>query len=157
MSRLSIELVPKSAHFQNARGVLTRTQWDRVKLLTCDAAAGACEICTARGDLESHEVWEWREESATHGVQRLVRTIALCAWCHRAKHWGHTEGMGYLPQARRHILTVNGWSEADLEAHIRHSWREWARLSKVEWTLDISVLEPMIAGVRTRRRAALTS
>jgi hypothetical protein len=152
VSKLTIELVPKTAHFQNARGVLTRAQWNHVKAMTCKVAAGACEICGVHGELESHEVWEWLEESATHGVQRLDRTIALCAWCHRVKHWGHTEGMGYLPQARRHVLRVNDWREEDLEDHVRVSWREWARLSTVTWQLDVSWLDGYLTIANSRRR-----
>jgi hypothetical protein len=146
VTKLSIELVPKLAHFQNARAALTRAQWDHVKAATASAAAGVCEIC---GPCERVEA-----QTPTTGVQYLVRTLALCPWCHRAKHWGHTEGTGLLVPTRRHILRVNNWSDAELEVHIRQAWREWARLSKFQWFLDISVLDPVVAGVKTRRRAA---
>lgn len=152
--KLAIELIPKAAHFQNARGVLTKSQWERVKTATTEAAGGVCEICQSVDRLESHEIWAWTIESEGAGLQRLVRTIALCPWCHRCKHWGHTEGTGLLPQARRHILKVNCWSEAQLEDHIRQAWREWMQLSKITWQLDISALNPMIVGVKTRRRTA---
>lgn len=146
--KLSIELVPRSAHFQNARSALTRAQWNRVKDATAERAGNQCEICGASDRVEAHELWSWREQSATDGIQYLERTLALCPWCHRAKHWGYTESTGFIAPTRRHILRVNGWSQAELDEHIRASWREWVRLSNVHWALDISVLDPLIAAVK---------
>jgi hypothetical protein len=152
MMPLFIELVPKTAHFQNARSALTRSQWDRVKLATAEAADHKCEICGSTERVEAHEVWIWQEMSATTGIQYLARTVALCPWCHRAKHWGYTEGTGYLDATRRHILRVNNWTQGELEAHIQASWAEWVRLSKLAWTMDISVLDPVIADARRRKK-----
>ena len=149
--KLAIELVPKLAHFQNARAALKRAAWNRVKDATTERAGHTCEICGDAGRLEAHELWEWQELSATDGRQLLVRTLALCPWCHRAKHWGFTEGTGFLAGTRRHIRRVNGWTDAELDEHIRASWREWARLSKMTWMMDISVLEPYVMRPTYRR------
>lgn len=65
MIKLAIELVPKSAHFQNARAALTRGQWDRVKELTAERAGNQCEICGPAERVEAHEVWDWQELSST--------------------------------------------------------------------------------------------
>lgn len=148
--KLAVELVPRSAHFQNARAALTRAKWDRVKDETAKRADYQCEICGPCERIEAHEVWRWNETSATEGVQLLERTIALCPWCHRAKHWGFTEGTEFLVNTRLHILRVNNWTPEQLDEHVRASWREWVRLSKFTWTLDISVLDAWTSTVAKR-------
>jgi hypothetical protein len=151
--KLSIELVPKPAHFQNARAALRRAAWNRVKDATTERAGHTCEICGDDSRLEAHELWDWQELSETDGCQLLVRTLALCPWCHRAKHWGFTEGTEFIAGTRRHILRVNGWSDAELDEHVRATWREWARLSKLVWAMDISVLDPWVARPANRPRS----
>jgi hypothetical protein len=156
MTRLAIELVPKTAHFTNARSALTRAQWNRVKDATAARSGHACEICGPAERVEAHEVWEYREPvaPAVAGVMFLVRTIALCPRCHRAVHWGYTSGTEFMADTRRHILRINDWTNEQLEEHIRLAWREWARLSRSQWTLDISCLDSWL--VKPRRGPAKT-
>lgn len=147
--RLSIELIPKSAFFQNARYGRPRSHWERVKLLTAADAGHKCEIChDIKGQcdrVEIHEIWNWQVTSETEGIQTLERTIALCPWCHRAKHWGHSEGTGLIVPTRNHMKRVNGWTDDELELHITGAWREWRRLSKITWTPEMSFLDSMLA------------
>jgi 5-methylcytosine-specific restriction endonuclease McrA len=83
--RLSIELVPATCWQANARDLLPRASWDRLRREVYAASNYQCAICGAAGRLHCHEVW--RYDDASH-IQHLDGFVALCAWCHHVKHIG---------------------------------------------------------------------
>ncbi len=135
--RLELELVPRSAHKVNLRAAAKKSQWKFICTLTVQRAGGCCEVCgaapTATHPLETHEVWDWNEAVCR---QSLVRTTALCFWCHLAKHAGMAEKLGLLGQVHRHMMRVNGWGLEQLDAHNKAAWRQWLRRSTIDWTFE---------------------
>jgi hypothetical protein len=60
---------------------LKTTHWQRVRALALEAAAHACELCSATESLEVHHRTYERL-----GFERPNDVIALCADCHRDHH-----------------------------------------------------------------------
>jgi hypothetical protein len=60
---------------------LKTTHWQRVRALALEAAAHACELCSAAESLEVHHRTYERL-----GFERPNDVIALCADCHRDHH-----------------------------------------------------------------------
>lgn len=151
---LSIELVPRTAHGINLRAAAKRSQWDRIKELTVQLAGGRCEVCSAprteKHSLEAHEVWSWDESTCR---QTLVRTTALCYWCHLAKHPGLADKIGQAERMHKHVMRVNSWSAAELVSHTKASLREWLQLSTIQWTFEPD-LAAIIAELETRATEA---
>jgi len=141
---LTIELVPKTAWFENLRSRMTTLEWDRVRKNSYKLANYQCEICGGKGidqgfnwPVECHEVWEY--DDASH-IQKLVRLIALCPRCHQVKHFGLTQMRGNRRQAIEHLEAVNNWRRDQAENHVVEAFALWEKRSKHPWTLDLSVL-----------------
>jgi len=143
--RLTIELVPRGSWRCNLRAVLTQAQWNRVRRQAYRRAGYLCEICDGRGErhpVEAHEQWGYDE---MHQVQRLAGVIALCPACHEVKHFGRACAKGRGEVAARHIEQVNGWTRPMTEAYVEACMEEWARRSRLLWTIDISYLSRYLA------------
>ena len=139
-TRLTVELVPSTCWFTNVRSHVPKATWDRLRHQVAAAAGRSCEICGGRGrrwPVECHEEFSYDE---THQVQRLERLVALCPACHSVKHIGMAAIRGRRRQAVAHLAKVNGWSVADAEFYIEAVMEQWARRSRHQWTLDLSVL-----------------
>jgi len=135
---LTIELVPKSAWRINIRSEVSKSEWDRIRKAIYKKAGYKCEICSAKGRIECHEIWEYDDEEC---FQRLVGLIALCPSCHQVKHIGLAQVKGKYEQARKHLAKVNGWTIEDTEQYIRKQFGLWQQRSKKEWKLDYSWLK----------------
>jgi 5-methylcytosine-specific restriction endonuclease McrA len=135
-AKLTIELVPKPLWKMSLAETLKRSAWDKLRRPCLEAAGHRCEICGKPGN-QAHEVWSYDD----HGhVQTLVRLICLCADCHGVEHWGRTTVVGYRAQALAHIKRVNGWNDAQVQAHEAASFRQWKARSDHPWTQDLSAV-----------------
>lgn len=142
---LCVDLVPKTAWFSNLRSELTADEWTLVKRATFGPARYRCQACGGKGDqhpVECHERWDYDERTS---VQTLLGTVALCPACHEATHFGLARVRGRDHMAKRHLMTVNGWSDAQLHSHIRESMEAWKRRSERTWTLDARWLLSFVA------------
>lgn len=140
--RLSLELIPKTVFGENLRNRLTATHWNKCKTFAKDQSGGVCALCGnvgSKGRVECHERWEWIETEDAH-VQKLVGLIALCPRCHSAKHYGRAQIMGFADDANEQLLTVNGWSMAELNSHILAAAKQWMERSEHQWELDLNWL-----------------
>lgn len=144
--RLTIEMIPSTSWWDNARSRLLKGHWDALRKATYKAANYKCEICGGDGkaqgyhwSVECHEVWDYNPETK---VQKLVRLIALCPKCHHVKHWGRTglAGARQLQEAFLHLLTVNGWTSDQALDHIKAAQEQWVERSRIKWKLDLSGL-----------------
>jgi hypothetical protein len=150
-ARRTVELVPATCWYSNARSDLDPADWDRVRRAVYRAAGYRCEICGGRGEqhpVECHELWLFDERRL---VQRLVRMMALCPACHHVKHLGAASAAGHGTAARAHLAAVNGWTTERAERHIADAFATWQRRSRQEWQLDITHLAAY--GVTPRRHA----
>jgi len=143
---LTVDLIPSTSWWNNARTNLTPGEWDRLRKAQYKAAGFKCEICGGNGKeqgcrwpLECHEVWEYEESTQT---QRLVRLIALCPRCHSIKHLGRTWSLHpeKIAQTLQHLMMINGWTYDQVKVHIENAFKIWNQRSQHPWQLDISVL-----------------
>lgn len=137
---LLVEAVSRSSWGRNLKQLLSASEWDRVRKAAYKAARYRCMICGDRGPewpVECHEEWAWDDLA---GVQKLVRMIALCPACHAAKHRDAWRRRGNEAECREHIAQVNGWTPAQVSAHLAESKALADRRSKREWIVDASVL-----------------
>ena len=143
MTKLTIELVPRTCWFSNVRTEVAISEWKQIQYQVFSAANRKCEICGGVGSkhpVECHEVWEYDDDKKT---QTLIRCIALCPKCHEVKHIGLASKRGRLTQAIRHLAKVNGWSMADAEVYTDHAFEIWSQRSNFDWKLDISCLSEL--------------
>jgi Domain of unknown function (DUF5710) len=145
---LFVDLVPSTCWFTNVRSCVDENQWDALRSMVYRRAGNRCEICGAprgqgRERLEAHERWSFDETTCTQALRRL---IALCWSCHRATHFGFAEITGTSAEARAHLQAVNGWSTAEVDAHIEWAFSLWGERSAHDWHLDLSILTN--AGIR---------
>lgn len=135
--RLSIELVPRGAWFQNLRFMLQAKRWDTLRKDTYRRVGYRCEICGGKGPkhpVECHEKWEYDDR---RHIAKLVGLYGLCPACHECKHIGLAVVKGRLLQAQAHLATVNGVSEREAASMVREAFRLWKDRSAHEWTIDI--------------------
>lgn len=140
-AKLTVELVPRTCWFTNARTAVTPLEWDRIRRQVYSNAGHKCEICGGRGSahpVEAHEVWNYDDEKK---IQKLVRMVALCPDCHGVKHIGLSRKLGRLPQAISHLMRVNQWSRSDADSHLRESLAVWKQRSLHQWAMDLAGLE----------------
>lgn len=136
--KLTVELVPQPQWGFNLRSELRPKDWDKVRRATYAAAGHKCEICGGVGHkhpVEAHEIWSFDD---TRHVQTLTGLIALCPPCHEVKHFGLAVHMGNEARARKHLGKVNGWTPAQVEAHLQSAFHTWRERSKSGWGLDIT-------------------
>lgn len=150
--KLAIELVPESCWFSNVRSRVTALEWNRLKRMSFVRAGYTCEICgevgTEQGHehpVECHEVFSFDEKTLT---QRLERFECLCPECHEVKHFGLSEARGRGEEAAKRLGRINGWSAEQVSAYISQMYERWHRHSKLEWKLDISLLDQFNVRVR---------
>ena len=146
VTKLTVELVPKTAWFSNLRSHVDEATWNKLKKETALKANNKCEICGGRGPkwpVECHEIWNYNDEKHE---QKLEGLIALCPSCHEVKHIGLASVKGRREKAEKHLAKVNGWTIEDARHYIEYSFEIWTRRSNHEWKLDLSWAEKQ--GVR---------
>jgi hypothetical protein len=159
-SALYVDLIPTTCWGRAGRTVLaSQHEWNRIRRMVYERAGQACEVCGNTREalaglgyaprLHAHERYTYLEHGGTR-VQRLARLVCQCLACDEVTHLGRTSTLGpfYLARARRQILSVNGWSEGELDAHVAQARRVWEERSRWEWELDVTVLRN--AGGRLR-------
>jgi hypothetical protein len=137
--KLGINLIPRSSWFNNLRSMFPKERWDELRRGCYRKAGYVCEICGGRGEewpVECHEVWDFSK----HGIQRLIRLIALCPMCHRCQHPGLAQIHGEFDNCIKHYMKVNGVSRKVAEREFDAAFEEWEERNETEWKLDISVL-----------------
>jgi hypothetical protein len=135
---LFVDLVPSSCWFTNVRFCVHSSDWDRLRRHIYARAGNRCECCgDDTSQLEAHERWHYDVERR---VQKLVRLIALCSYCHEATHMGLTGLRGRSDEATAHLRRVRGFTEEEAEAHISNAFQLWSERSRITWELDLSVI-----------------
>ena len=138
--KLEIELVPKTAWFNNLRSFLTKEEWDFVRKKCYKEANYNCEICGSQGDnwpVECHEIWEYTKARKV----KLKGLIALCPDCHEVKHIGLAQIRGRLYPALNHFMKVNNVSKQEAIKYVNSCFSLWNERNKVDWKLDVSYLK----------------
>ena len=149
--KLTVELIPKSCWFSSVRTMISKKNWDKIRLLIYDLANNKCEICGKTGlnqgyrhKVECHEVWDYNTANLT---QKLVKLTSLCVICHLVKHIGRANAMGKQPEVFKQLEIVNGWDHKQVVEHVAESFELYKERSKYEWSLDISLLKKPPYGI----------
>ena len=144
--KLTVELVPQSSWGNNLRSEanLSKAQWDFLRKDSYKKAGYCCEVCGGKGGkwpVECHEIWHYDDE---RNIQTLKGLISLCPTCHRAKHLGRTlsvESQEIKDEVLFHIMSLNKFTDQELEEYIISVFDKWMERSELKWTLNFSWLE----------------
>lgn len=140
MSKLTINLIPRTSFFKNVRSEVSKEQWDILRKKCYKLANYRCEICDGVGEkhpVECHEIWEYDDKNK---IQKLVRLIALCPSCHEVNHIGFAEINGRGDIAIEHLMKVNNWTKRQALNHRYQAFRLWAHRNTIKWKLDLTYL-----------------
>ena len=141
---LVAELVPYPCWYINLRSLLPKHQWDFLRKDCYQKAGNRCQVCGARGQewpVECNEQWKYIEETASGGIQKLLRLAALCPACHRVKHLGKANIEGKLDLALAQLCFINNWSQNQADEHANAAFQTWLRRNEMSWTFDLSILK----------------
>lgn len=135
--KLTIELVPKSAWFNNLRSLISQEQWDALRKQTYRRVQYRCEICGGRGKkhpVECHEKWSYDDEQH---VATLTGLYGLCPSCHEVKHIGLAHKNGRLDIALQHLACVNQITVQEARNMANAAMQQWQQRSQFNWQIDI--------------------
>lgn len=142
--RLVVELVPRTCSFSNARTLLPKSIWDKLRKESYEKAGHKCEICSQVGTdqgyrhrVECHEIWHYDDVKK---IQTLKGLISLCPRCHQAKHIGRTTKIGKQPEVFKHMGELNGWNHKQIVTHLADAYKKQSERSKFAWKLDLQLL-----------------
>ena len=129
---LTAELVPSTFWYSNLRKVLSKEDWDSIRLQVYEHFKNKCALCETTGALHCHEIWRYDD---TLHLQTLDGFYALCPWCHPIKHLcyaGILANQGKLDYDRliRHFMQVNNCDRAAFKNHHNAVMEQWERRSK---------------------------
>ena len=138
--KLNFELVPDGCWYSNLRTILSKKQWEFLKVDAKERSQGKCMICGRKTNrLEAHERWSYDKEK---GVQKLEDIVAVCHDCHSVIHIGFTQLKGNIKRAEEHFMKVNDCSYAEYRKALGQANERHKELNKVsEWALDITYLK----------------
>ena len=143
LEKLEFELVPDSCWYSNLRTLLSKKQWDFLRVDAKERANGKCMICGRKTNrLEAHERWSYDIEN---GVQKLEDILAVCHDCHAVIHIGRTQLVGDIERAEKHFMKVNECSYSEYRKELGLANELHAKRNLVpEWKLDLSYLKRFI-------------
>lgn len=131
------DLIPTTSWYKNLRNKDPKA-WEGIRKASYAKAGNICEICGEKGSLHCHENWEYDEDT---GIQKLVSLISLCPKCHDVKHIGFAEISGRWDVTLAHMMKINKINKEEAIKIIRESFGVWKERSKIQWELDLSILE----------------
>jgi hypothetical protein len=146
--KINMELIPFEAQGFNVRSRVRKDQWEKICTIVHKKAtpggAYRCQQCGESGKIqgfthpvECHEVWEFDE---INRVQKLVGMVSICPMCHKAKHLGLAEKMGFGAKVREHMAKYNQWSQSQVDEYIRLSKQVVRLKSGQTYNLDLTYL-----------------
>lgn len=132
--------------------LLAPEEWGRLRDAAAADAHYRCAVSGGVGPrwpVEVHEVWDVDEEAR---VARLVGLEALAPSVHAARHGLALTTLAGVAAARATLAAVNGWSEAEVDAHWgaaaarAEGWRGGGEAGE-GWRVDADWLEGRGVGV----------
>lgn len=150
MLKLYPELIPSTAWFSNVRTNVSAADWQKIRKYTSAIDKDICQCCDrnlANFRKDTHEVWEWRADTAD---QVLVRLKTLCVSCHEVIHFGFAETRGRGAQALKHLARVNKISLEDAALIVEAAFKEWSQRSNIDWKIDLSYLDTLPFSVQIK-------
>jgi hypothetical protein len=145
--KLELHLIPYGAFYTNMRNQLGHHKWKRISQAVRDANRRTCKFCGWHEQppiyTECHEVWEFNVEARK---QILKGFECLCPTCHAVHHWGHSKALGMnMMRLVEHACNVNKCHIEEFRRHVEASFDEWNVLSAMNFELDQTNFEEMVA------------
>jgi hypothetical protein len=115
-----MEPIPYPMGGKNARSVLTKLAWRKVRDIVLQEHDWTCAMCrrVKKVGMHCHEVWDFKwlvRKSKPVPVMQLVGLQALCRLCHGAKHIGCSRQKKYLPKVKDQLRRDYGMKDTDLD------------------------------------------
>ncbi len=108
----------------------------------CECCGYDAEIGKFLGDerywLDVHERWDFDD---VNGIQTLKRLIALCRKCHLSTHMGYSTVVGMFREFKERLRLIRGFNDVELDDHINEAIRLQHIRNRIQWIVDISILE----------------
>jgi 5-methylcytosine-specific restriction endonuclease McrA len=141
--KLDFEFIPDGCWYSNLRTILSKKQWDFLKVDAKARALGKCAICGKKtAKLEAHERWSYDKENR---VQKLDDIIAVCKDCHSVIHINRTYLKGDAEKAENHFMKVNNCNYANFRKAMGEANEKHKELNQIsEWGLDLTYLKRYI-------------
>ena len=149
--RLEIELVPRPLWGESLFRLLASGQWEKIRTVAVDRAAGRCEVCGAVSTrLIGHEQWTYDDDA---GTRVLTGVKAVCGPCNSATHFGRSRNLAAqghldLQEVRDHFMRVNGFDRSSAENAIKNAFALQRERNKQQWTTDFGPYADAIAARR---------
>jgi ribosomal protein L37AE/L43A len=141
--RLTFEFIPLQFRGKNARTLLPRATWDKIRKKVQKDANYLCQACGGGSggwqDLHCHEVWEYDD---TKHTSTLVGFLALCNTCHNVKHCylgkEFENDRSVFRFFREQYCRINNCSENDYFIEVGLAEKDFERRSQnIHWDLII--------------------
>lgn len=136
------QLVPSSAWNSNLRAILSKKEWQSLRLRVFQKHGSTCMYCGAKPkSLDCHEIWSYSiEEGQSCGKQTLVKIAPLCKACHMVCHIGFWSMQGKYDQALAHMMRVRKIDKTSASQEIAAAFDNFDQMSRFEWILDIGAV-----------------
>lgn len=138
MSKILIELVPKTCWFTNVRSQVSSNDWDLLRKEAYKKYGHKCSICNRKGRMEAHEIWHYDDK---HKIQKLFEIVAVCNQCHQLYHLGFSSVNGTFPKTKSWLKKINNWTEEETNEYISIVFDIWNQRSQHQWDIDLSFLD----------------
>lgn len=138
------ELIPVTSHGSSLCNLLTKKDWDSIRLPLIEANNHVCEACGFRQNkgLEAHEIWEYHvPEYGKQGVQRLREIKILCKRCHSMYHLAFAHLHGKFEEVFSRLCALQRWDQRSADWFMAEVERRRDLFNGYSWTLDLSIAE----------------
>jgi hypothetical protein len=133
--KLWANLVPEQSFKANLRYILSKKEWNTIRLAVYRRDEYKCTICK-RDDvkLNAHEDWIYDYKK---GLQKLNNIIALCDLCHKNIHLGHSVSVDVesKEKIRQHWCKINNQNEEDFKRYFFNVLVLWRLKNKIQWKI----------------------
>lgn len=138
MSKILIELVPRTCWFTNVRSQVSVSDWDILRKEAYKKHNYKCSICHMKGRMEAHEIWHYDDKNK---IQKLFEITSVCNKCHQLYHLGFASINGNFNKCKTWLKKLNNWTEEEVEEYINIVFDIWNQRSNYNWNLDLSLLD----------------
>lgn len=141
-NELFVDMIPNTSWGSNVRDLIHSTDWDRVRNHIYNRVNHICECCNNNTKetmtrLDAHERWSYDNKTK---IQKLVRIVALCKFCHQTTHYGLAGIQGKIDEVETHLKNVRLFTKNECRQHITNACKLFKERCKIKWEIDITLI-----------------
>lgn len=133
---LNVKLTPRSVSGKSLATMLTVDEWNDIRRDIYTKYNHTCPHCSAPAD-RANVLWDYNMNTR---IQSLTGIEATCPQCGLASHYQAVKNVQTDDMIHQHLMQVNDWTLAQVEAHLAEVIAEYELRSAVSWTMDASWL-----------------